>query len=447
MEDNSELIHQNNTITTQTSLQNVEKKSTQAQLSKDSEIEEDDDFVIARFNQRFNDLRRFDKYSDCSFKIENRIINCHKLILTACSPVFEAMFFGPLAESHLIRIDDIRQKTFNKMLDFIYTGQLDGASSVQELLELYYCAQKYLIEGLERMCIKLLYEITTKANVLKILRLSIEMSLEEIVYSVIYTIKHWMIEGETFVNYFHQKGHVQLSPKIVGLLVQEVFEFKDYNSILCFVRAWCLSECAVRHLEPNKRNIKHIIEECGLPKPVQDVFIYQNYANAKECDTKRLINRLYHKAARPLVIREENETKSSFWFDQFTVVSAFNINSRMMGPQQNIDLNETYDEEVILEIWANTDIIHSKEHVIYNADYNSSISIQLANPFIFFPGITYTVKFKWSNEHAEAEYPRSVLADVAKHKGIKITFSEDNEREILQGSILNGIVCDIENTY
>lgn len=70
----------------------------QAQLSKESDIEEDDDYVLARFNDRFNDLRRFDKYSDCSFKIENRIINCHKLILTACSPVFEAMFYGPLGK-------------------------------------------------------------------------------------------------------------------------------------------------------------------------------------------------------------------------------------------------------------------------------------------------------------------------------------------------------------
>lgn len=346
------------------------------------------------------------------------------------------------AESHAIRVDDIRRKIFNKMLDFIYTGQLERGLSVQDLLELYYCAQKYLIEGLERMCIKLLYEITTKANVLKILRISVEMSLEEVVYSVIYSIKHWMSEGETFANFFLQKGHTRLSPKIVGLLVQEVFEFKDYNSILCFVRAWCLSECAARQFEPTKRNIKHILEECGLPKPVQDAFVYQNHANAKEQGSKTLIQRIYHKAARPLVIGEENETKSSFWFDQFTTVSAFSMNSRLMGPQQNIDLNETYDEEVFLEIWANNDIIHSKEHVIYNADYNSTICVKLANPYIFFPGITYTLKLRWSNEHAEAEYPRSVFADVAKHKGIKVTFSEGNEMELLQGSVLNGIVCD-----
>lgn len=346
------------------------------------------------------------------------------------------------AETHAIRVDDIRRKIFNKMLDFIYSGRLATGCSVQELLELYYCAQKYLIEGLERVCIKYLYEITTKANVLKILRISVEMSLEEVVYSVIYSIKHWMLEGETFANFFLQKGHSRLSPKIVGLLVTEVFEFKDYNSILCFVRAWCLSECAARQIEPKQRNIKHIIEECGLPKPVQDAFVYQNHANTKDQGSKTLIQRIYHKAARPLVIGEENDTKSSFWFDQFTAVSAFSINSRLMGAQQNIDLNETYDEEVYLEIWANNDIIHSKEHVIYNADYNSTICIKLANPMIFFPGVTYTLKMKWSNEHAEAEYPRSVFADVAKYKGIKITFSEANEMELLQGSVLNGIVCD-----
>lgn len=58
----------------------------------------DEDHIEQQFIERFNDLRRYDKYSDCSFKVEGHVINAHKLILTAASPVFEAQFYGPLGK-------------------------------------------------------------------------------------------------------------------------------------------------------------------------------------------------------------------------------------------------------------------------------------------------------------------------------------------------------------
>lgn len=353
------------------------------------------------------------------------------------------IFFSSTAEKHAVRVEDIRRKVFNKMLDFIYTGKFDSNITIHEVLELYYCAQKYIIEGLEKSCIKILYDSTTKANVLKILRISVEMSLEEVVYSCIYSIKHWMNEGETFANYFLQKDCTQLPAKLVALLIHEIFEFKDYNNITCFVRAWCLSECSLRNIEPTKKNLKLILNDCNLPKALHDVFVYQNHATAKTVGNKTIIQRAYHKAARPLILGEEMEARSSFWFDQFTTVSAISINSRIMNAEQTVDLSDTYDEELFLEIWANSEMIHSKQHVIYNADYNSTICIQLASPLVFFPCVTYTLKLRWTDECIDSEYPRSVFADIAKYRGYRIRFSESADLDLLQGSVLNGLICDI----
>lgn len=85
------------------------------------------------FKNRFQILRKKDKYTDCTFKIDNQTINCHKILLVASSPVFEAQFFGNFSESadsdetstKIIKITDISYDIFNLLLDFVYLGVLD----------------------------------------------------------------------------------------------------------------------------------------------------------------------------------------------------------------------------------------------------------------------------------------------------------------------------------
>jgi hypothetical protein len=79
------------------------------------------------FKNRFQILRAANKYTDCSFLIDKQIVNCHKLMLISCSPVFEAQFFGDFRESadsnNIVKITDINIKIFNLLLDFLYLGE------------------------------------------------------------------------------------------------------------------------------------------------------------------------------------------------------------------------------------------------------------------------------------------------------------------------------------
>lgn len=93
-----------------------------------------------------------EKYTDCSFLVQNdTCIHGHKIILAASSPVFEAMFYGPLATQQEdtqrpIAIVDVSAKIFRAMLDYVYTDEVDWNTLTHyDLLELYYCAEKYLI--------------------------------------------------------------------------------------------------------------------------------------------------------------------------------------------------------------------------------------------------------------------------------------------------------------
>lgn len=93
-----------------------------------------------------------EKYTDCSFMIGDQRIHGHRIILSAGSPVFEAMFYGPFSAANQVnlpvKIVDISPKIFRAMIKFIYTEKLDWDNfSNFDLLELYYCFDKYLIRN------------------------------------------------------------------------------------------------------------------------------------------------------------------------------------------------------------------------------------------------------------------------------------------------------------
>nr|XP_015916797.2 speckle-type POZ protein [Parasteatoda tepidariorum] len=94
-------------------------------------------------------------YSDIVLDVDGDKIKAHKLILQARSPVFHKMFTHEAAENP-IAISDIGFDTMKRLLNFVYTGTTDEYG-FEELLELYYAADKYEVISLRDSCkIKLL---------------------------------------------------------------------------------------------------------------------------------------------------------------------------------------------------------------------------------------------------------------------------------------------------
>ena len=54
-----------------------------------------------------------------------QIFHCHKMFLAMASPVFEAMFYGGLAETKReIKILDVQPEAFSAMLSYVYTDEV-----------------------------------------------------------------------------------------------------------------------------------------------------------------------------------------------------------------------------------------------------------------------------------------------------------------------------------
>ncbi|XP_042907725.2 protein maternal effect lethal 26 isoform X1 [Parasteatoda tepidariorum] len=120
-----------------------------------------DECVIHKENlSHFNNLRELslhlkqvldeNVYSDIVLNVDGDKIKAHKLIVQARSPVFHKMFTHETA-GNLIAISDIGSETMKRLLNFIYSGTTDEYG-FEELLELYYAADKYEVISLRDCC-------------------------------------------------------------------------------------------------------------------------------------------------------------------------------------------------------------------------------------------------------------------------------------------------------
>ncbi|VDO76915.1 unnamed protein product [Schistosoma curassoni] len=88
----------------------------------------------------------------------------HRLILAAASPVFEAMFYGPMADCdnknsenrREYHIPDIHPKAFQIMLSYIYSDELLVENDINLLFYLLYATKKYILPRLTQICVEYL---------------------------------------------------------------------------------------------------------------------------------------------------------------------------------------------------------------------------------------------------------------------------------------------------
>lgn len=125
-----------------------------------------------KLSQRMEKLLKDSDTLDIHFKFEEgsevKRLSAHRNILSSASPVFKAMFFGPLAEKEEVEIIDVTHKAFDCMLKFIYTDEANLEASVAGAV--LYLAKKYDIPGLADHCKKFINSSMDRENVVEIMQ-------------------------------------------------------------------------------------------------------------------------------------------------------------------------------------------------------------------------------------------------------------------------------------
>jgi len=110
--------------------------------------------------------------TDVIIKCDNKIIACHKAILSARSSVFQAMFQHDMRESknNEIIISDLDYGTVRDMVKYIYSGRLTDLAEKSDLL--LSAADKYDIKDLKDICCQHLSSNLSVEQVVDVLVLS-----------------------------------------------------------------------------------------------------------------------------------------------------------------------------------------------------------------------------------------------------------------------------------
>jgi len=102
--------------------------------------------VVKEFESEFNN----DKTADVELIIEGKSIYAHKIILSARSNYFKAMFNSGMCESESskITITDFRYSTIESLIKFLYSVKTEINDDLNDLIDLYRAADKYQLESL-----------------------------------------------------------------------------------------------------------------------------------------------------------------------------------------------------------------------------------------------------------------------------------------------------------
>ncbi|XP_013391404.1 actin-binding protein IPP [Lingula anatina] len=87
--------------------------------------------------KKLQELWRNGRFCDVQLAVQEKQFSAHRNVLSACSPYFQAMFAGGLAEEGMAKVElhEVDLEIFSILLDFMYTGEVDVRNdNCQDLL-------------------------------------------------------------------------------------------------------------------------------------------------------------------------------------------------------------------------------------------------------------------------------------------------------------------------
>ena len=197
--------------------------------------------------------------SDCKFIVgqapNKEVLEGHKVFLAMSSPVFEAMFFGGMAEKKdPIPIRDVQPEAFKALLEYIYTDRVN-LDSFELACELCYCAKKYMLPFLVNECIKFLWTRISPKKACRgyeFAKLFEESALMERCMYIMRSKTNEVISKSSWDDV--EQG------TILKILDQDELEITSEVHLFNAVEKWARAECKRNSLDPDdSKSLKSVI--------------------------------------------------------------------------------------------------------------------------------------------------------------------------------------------
>jgi len=184
------------------------------------------------------------QWTDVRFLLaDGSTVQAHKLILAITSPVFEGMFFGPLADKNLleVRVDDVKPDGFRRLIQFVYNSRCLSwkMEDPEEWWHVLEAANKYLntrlVDQIERKLREIARRDGAKGVILKHLKMAYRIGFDSSVKTV---FLNSVIKNTSRLIQTDQWG--QLGESSIMKIYDQDFLAATEGELYMGAKNWCL---------------------------------------------------------------------------------------------------------------------------------------------------------------------------------------------------------------
>ena len=258
-------------------------------------------------NYLFSDVKFVVQKSAQGESESKQVIPAHKFVLSISSPVFEAMFFGKLAETtdRAIELPDCEYESLLELFRYMYSDEVNlNGSNVMGVL---YLAKKYMLPSLADKCIKYLQDNLDPSNVFSVLPFA--QKFEE----KILVDRCWKVISKQTEEAVKSEGFETIDRSLLAAVVQRDTLTIEEIELFKAVEMWATKECERQAAdEEAKRRIlgEEIIK--GIRFPIIDEKDFASVVLDSEILTKEeIVSVLKLRNLVPNPSKEFSKTKRS----------------------------------------------------------------------------------------------------------------------------------------
>ncbi|XP_041372675.1 BTB/POZ domain-containing protein 2-like [Gigantopelta aegis] len=297
-------------------------------------------------------------FNDVTFRVgrEQKHVQAHRLILGIRSGVFEAMFYGPLAEQDDIVIPEVEPGIFEQFLRYLYTD--DVTVNCASVMGLMYVSKKYDVKTLEQKCLTYLSSSMTSDNACVILEQAHVFDEQELKEKA----KTFILEnGDAALK---SSGVTDLCHECLVKVIQADELEADEQSVFEAVVAWSESACRKQNKDVTSENRRHVLGEAI--KHVRFPLLDQKYFVKNVPPTNLLTGTEKFNILAHMVCPDEN-------------VSPFNANKRMGVVRRDKIIIQRLTIKQCFICICSTDIDHG---IMFSVHQDASLlGFQLYGPY------------------------------------------------------------------
>uniref|UniRef100_A0A4W4EFQ1 BTB domain-containing protein n=1 Tax=Electrophorus electricus TaxID=8005 RepID=A0A4W4EFQ1_ELEEL len=161
------------------------------------------------------ELLNENKFVDCTLKVGDHCLPCHRLILAACSPYFRDQFFsedGKVKEDlKEVVLDDVDPNILEMIVKYLYSAEIELTDD--NVQEIFAVANRFQIPSVFTVCVNYLQKKLSLANCLAIFRLGLVLNVPRLAVAARdYT-------ADRFESLVNEEEFLQLAPHELFALI------------------------------------------------------------------------------------------------------------------------------------------------------------------------------------------------------------------------------------